>query len=300
MKLFRSLGFFIIAPLLFSVAAVGAEKSRSVISLTLTENEYGGGRISLPVRIGNFMGTMRLDTGASSTRIRLAPWNKDMPVLDQSISTGASGGTMRCDDVEAQNVELIAAQGNNVARSKYPLTRCPPDDGDDLLGLDFFRGARFSLNIDRRELVFFGDMTASGRPKPFRRLGPDGRLVGIDLRLGKKAAIGLFDSGAEVCAVDQRFLRKHKRLFTAANAKARASGVGGRRISSKIYRIKSLDLGEGHVLRDLYAISYDFGALRAALGRNVHILIGYNLIKRFDWDFDFRAPDTPTWDAKLK
>lgn len=300
MKLFRSMVFLILAPLLFSVAALGAEKSRSVIPLTLTEDEYGGGRISLPVRIGNFMGTMRLDTGASSTRIRLAPWNKDLPILAQSVSTGASGGTMRCDDVEATNVELVAAQGNNVARSKYMVTRCPADDGDDLLGLDFFRGARVSLDVDRRELVFFGDITARGRPKPFRRLGPEGRLVGIDLHLGKKATIGLFDSGAEVCAVDQQFIRKHKGLFTAANVKAGASGVGGKRIWSKIYRIKSLDLGEGHVLRDLYAISYDFGALRGALGRDVHLLIGYNLIKRFDWDFDFRAADSPTWDAKLK
>jgi hypothetical protein len=40
--------------------------------------------------------------------------------------------------------------------------------------------------------------------------------------------------------------------------------------------------------------------LRAALGRDVSFLIGYNLIRRFAWDFDFRAPDSPTWDAKLK
>ncbi|MGJ0511338.1 hypothetical protein [Methylocystis sp.] len=300
MKLIRSATFFLCAALLFPVAAVGAERSRSVIPLTLTQDEYLGGRIYLPVRIGNVMGSMRLDTGASSTRVRLAPWNKDLPVLGASLSTGASGATMRCDDVEAQNVELVADQGNNVARAKYQLTRCPPGDADDLLGLDFFKGARFSLDIDRRELIFFGDATASGRPKPFRRLGPDGRLVGVDLRLGATAAVGLFDSGAEVSAVDQQFIRKHKGLFTAVKAKARASGVGGKRISLKVYKIKSLDLGEGGVLHDLYAISYDFGALRAALGRDVSFLIGYNLIRRFAWDFDFRAPDSPTWDAKLK
>jgi len=106
--------------------------------------------------------------------------------------------------------------------------------------------------------------------------------------------------GAEISAVDQQFIRKHKGLFTAVKAKARASGVGGKRISLQVYKIKSLDLGEGRILRDLYAISYDFGALRAALGRDVSFLIGYNLIRRFAWDFDFRAPDSPTWDAKLK
>jgi hypothetical protein len=301
MKIFRATAFFVFAALFFSpVAGAGAERSRSVISLTVTEDQYSGGRIYLPVRVGNVMGTMRLDTGASSTRLRLAAWNKDLPILDQSASTGASGATMRCDEVEALQVELVASQGANIGRAKYEVTRCPPGDGDDLLGIDFFKGARFSLDIDRRELVFFGDATAGGRPKPFRRLGPDGRLVGVDLRVGNTTAVGLFDSGAEVSAVDQQFIRKHKGLFVAVRAKASASGVGGKRISLNVYRIKSLDLGEGRVVRDLYVISYDFGRLRAALGRNVPFLMGVNLMRRFAWDFDFRSPDSPTWDAKLK
>ncbi len=298
MKLFRSAAFF--AALFLPAAAAGAEMTRSVIPLTLTEGEFAGGRIYLPVRIGNVMGSMRLDTGASSTRIRLASWNKDMPALSESVSTGASGATTQCDDVEAPKVELVADQGNNIARVKYEVTRCPAGDGDDLLGIDFFRGARFGLDIDRRELVFFGDAAASGGAKPVRRLGPDRRLIGVDLYFGKTSSVGLFDSGAEVSAVDQRFIRKHKRLFTVVNARASASGVAGARIASKVYKIKSLDLGDGRVLHDLYAISYDFGALRAALGRNVSFLIGYNVIRRFSWDFDFRTPDSPTWDARLK
>ncbi len=281
-------------------AAAGAETTRSVIPLTLTEGEFAGGRIYLPVRIGNVIGSMRLDTGASSTRISFASWNKDLPALGQSVSTGASGATTQCDDVEAPKVELVANEGNNIGRTNYEVTRCPAGDGDDLLGIDFFRGARFSLDIDRRELVFLRDAAASGDAKPVRRLGPDRRLIGIDLKFGKTPSVGLFDSGAEVSAVDQRFIRKHKALFVAVNVKARASGVAGARIASKVYKIKSLDFGDGRMLSDVYAISYDFGGLRAALGRDVSVLIGCNVMRRFNWDFDFRSPESPTWDAKLK
>lgn len=298
MKFFRSAAFF--AALSFSLAAAGAERSRSVIPLNVTEDQYVGGRIYLQVRIGDVMGPMRLDTGASSTRIRLASWNKGMPVLGESFSTGASGATMRCDEVEAPKIELVASEGNNIARMKYEVTRCPPGEGDDLLGIDFFKGARFSLDLDRRELVFFGDPIANRDARPIRRLGPDRRLVGVDLHFGKTGIVGLFDSGAEISAVDQRFVRKHKALFAAVNAKASASGVAGARIASKVYKIKSLDLGGGRVLTDVYALSYDFSGLRAALGREVSFLIGYNVIKKFDWDFDFRTPESPTWDAKLK
>ena len=146
MKPFRSAAFF--TALLFSLVAVGAERSRSVIPLNVTEDQYVGGRIYLQVRIGDVMGPMRLDTGASSTRLRLAPWNKDMPALGESFSTGASGATMRCEDVEAPKVELVANEGNNIGRTNYEVTRCPAGGGEDLLGIDFFRGARFSLDTE--------------------------------------------------------------------------------------------------------------------------------------------------------
>ncbi len=54
-----------------------------------------------------------------------------------------------------------------------------------------------------------------------------------------------------------------------------------------MYKIKSLDFGDGRVLHDLYAISYDFGGLRAALGADVSILIGYNVIKQIQLGLRF-------------
>lgn len=241
------------------------------------------------------MGTMRLDTGASTSRIAAAPWNEGLPSLGRSQSTGASGKTIACDDVEARNVAISAVQGNSVARAKYVVSRCPAGDGDDLLGLDFFKGARFALDFERHEMVFSGEQRGTGGRKPFRRLGPDGRLVGIDLRSGKTTAVGLFDTGAEISAVDQRFVDSHKNLFTLVKQKARASEAGGKQLSPKIYKIKELDLGDGRIVRGVYALVYDFGVLREALGRETPFILGYNFISRFDWELDFKSPDAPTW-----
>lgn len=296
MRIFRPLTLSLTG-LLLAAAGAGAQTGRSVVTITLTQADYGGGRIYLPMRFGNVMGTMRLDTGASTTRIALAPWNKDLPALGQSHSTGASGRTTPCDDVEASGVALKAAQGADIARGKFVVTRCAASDGDDLLGLDFFRGARFTLDFERREMVFFGEPLATGRAKPFQMLGPEKRLFGIALRAGNAAAVGLFDTGAEICAVDLAFMRAHKNLFTPVKAQAKASEVGGRKFSSKIYKIKALDLGDGRKARDVYALAYDFGPLRAALGRGTPFILGYNLLSRFAWELDLRAPDAPIWDA---
>ncbi|MGA8170620.1 MAG: retropepsin-like aspartic protease [Methylocystis sp.] len=283
--------------LLCGAGPAAAGDAGSTIALTVTQADYDGGRVYLPVRFGNFMGSMRLDTGASTARVTLADWNKDLPSVAQSVSTGASGQTTRCDDVEARNVELKATQGNNIARSKYLVTRCAAGDGDDLLGLNFFKGARFNLDFERRELVFPADAPAPANAKPFRLLGPD-HLVGIDLRAGHATAVGLFDTGAEICAVDQRFVDKHKNLFTLVKKKGKASEAGGNKFAPQVYKIKEIDLPGGLVLRDVYALVYDFGALRDALGRRTQFILGYNFLSKFNWELDFRSPSALTWDAK--
>jgi hypothetical protein len=282
----------------FLPVCAGAEPGRSIVPMTLTQVDYGGGRIYLPVRFGNMMGTMRLDTGASTSRVALAPWNKDLAVIAQSDSTGASGRTVRCDDVEAKNVELKASQGSGVARAKYEVARCAANDGDDLLGLDFFKGARFSLDFASREMTFFGD--APAHPTPFRRLGPEQRLVGVEVKAGNVTAVGLFDTGAEISAVDQQFVDGHKKLFTLVKSKGKASEASGAAFSSKIYRVKSLDLGGGRVLKGVYALAYDFGALRAALGGQTSFILGFNFISRLHWFLDFTQAQAPVWDARAK
>ncbi len=286
--------------LLLGAIGASAETSPSTVAMTLTHSDFGGGRIYLPVRFGNMAGTMRLDTGATSTQVTLAPWNKSFPALGQSNSTGASGKTTRCDDVEAANVALKAVQGPDIARAKYEVARCAANDGDDLLGLDFFKGARFTLDFQRREMAFFPEARAGAHARPFRLLGPERRLVAIDLRAGDVAVAGLFDTGAEISAVDQRFVETHKNLFAPVKSKSRASEVGGRQFSAKIYKIKSLDLGDGRLLRGVYALAYDFGVLRDVLGSQTPFILGYNALSRFNWDLDFRAAGAPVWDARAK
>jgi hypothetical protein len=297
MKLLRRLAPLL--ALLTSIERADADEG-SVVSLTLTQSDHGGGRIYLPVRFGTVMGTMRLDTGASTTRLRLAPWNEGFPTLSASASVGASGDATRCDDVEAHNVELKSTQGANIGRAKYVVTRCATANGDDLLGLDFFKNARFTLDFERREMAFPPRAQASARGRAFARLGPDRSLVGLELRFGKVKSVGLFDTGAELCAVDRRFVDKHKTLFSPVDGTERGSDASGARLASKLYRIKEVDLGEGHVARDVYALVYDFGPLRTALGNRTSFILGYNLLSQFKWGLDFRKPDAPTWAASGK
>jgi hypothetical protein len=273
-----------------------ADPGRSVVEMTETQSAYGGGRAYLPVRFGSVAGSMRLDTGASSTRITLAPWNKDLPAIGRSESLAVSGHVSVCDDVEARNVEIRAVEGNGVGRAKYVVTRC--DSGDELLGLDFFKGTRFTLDFAAKRMVFFDPSASDNHPHPFQQLGPDHRLLGIPLRAGATAIVGLFDTGAELSAVDRLFVQRHKNLFTLVKHKQLADGAGGGAFTPDVYRLRKLDLGDGHVFRDIYVLVYDFGPLRDALGAQSPLILGYNLLSRLRWVLDFTAPAAPTWSAR--
>jgi len=284
------------ALLLLAALRAEAQNAPSTIPLTLEQSNWGGGRIFVTARFGTTQGPLRLDTGASTTRVMLAPWNRDWPLLGRSASTGSSGKTIACDDVEAQNVVLPAAQGNDVGRAKLLVTRCASGEGD-LLGLNFFKGTRFALDFGKRELIFFPP--AQTNAKPLRRLTPEQSLVGIDLHVGKEGAVGFLDTGAELCAVDRAYVARHMPQFRLVRRRIAAGGASGGNFLPDLYKIKSIDLGDGLILRDLYALVYDFGTLRAALGRQTPVILGYNLVSRLHWILDFTSPDAPTWSARL-
>jgi len=295
-KIFSRFPFFLLS--VFAGAWPAQAQERSVVPLTVIHGADGGGRVYVTVRFGNVMGPMRLDTAASTSRIKLAPWNEAFPAQGASVSTGASGAVTSCEDVEATNVELKASQGNNIGRAKYRVTRCETSDGDDLLGLDFFKGARFSLDLVGSEMVLSPESDGNGF-RPFRKLWPDQKLVGLDVRLGKTEVVGLFDTGAEISAVDRRFLERHKTLFTPVKKNAKVSEASGKKFASKVYKAKEIDLGEGRILKDVVVVSYDFGPLREALGGEAPIILGFDILSRFRWELDFGA-EGPRWKASAK
>jgi len=275
---------------LVATSRSGLSAEGSIVPLAVTKTDHSGGRAYVTARFGAAQGPMRLDTGASGSRLRVAPWNADFPVIAASHSESASGRAMRCEDVEAQNVQLVASEGANIGRARYVATRCEAGAGDDLLGLDFFHNARFTLDLDGERMVFPG---APGPLAPLRRLGPEGRLVGIEARLGRFRTIGLIDSGAELTAIDRRFVERHRSLFKPAHEKPHARDAGGAALAAKLYKLAEIDLGEGRVLRDLFVIAYDFGPLRSALGRETPLILGFNALRPFLWTFDLTAPDAP-------
>ena len=269
-------------------------------SLSITFGSYGVGRIYAPVRFGEVNRLMRIDTGASTSHIKLAPWNKKLPSLGQRHTLTVTGNKSLCDKVRFHDVEIIGHESQKVRKENYQLLRCLTSNGDDLLGIDFFQGEYFTLNFKDKQINFINNLDQTLQSTPFRKItGADG-LLGVDIKIGSSASVGLFDSGAEISAVDQRFVAQNKSSFVLVRNTGMATEASGKQWPTKLYQIKSLDIGRGQVVRDIYAIVYDFGVLHEAFGRETSFILGFNFISKFNWMIDLRSSQDPRWTARLR
>ena len=281
----------------FSSPVIVAQESGSVVNLSIARSSYGGGRLYAPMLIGHFQGKMRVDTGASSSRVSLAPWNKDASIIGSSRSLGVSGKFARCDDVRLPSITMKASVGPDVGRVNYLVTRCASEQEDDLLGLDFFKGGYFVIDSKRHQIQFLSGPSTRTPQYFLKPLGSEKKLVAIDIKIGDLNREGLIDSGAQISAVDRRFVDAHPEFFVFVKSGAKASDASGKPLMSKIYKVKQLDLGDGRIVRGLYVLVYDFALLREEIGEQAPFILGFNLIDKFNWRFDLRANMPPRWEA---
>lgn len=274
---------------------VFAEGSISTINITTHHSPYGGGRIYVPVRIDNYKGFMRLDTAASTSRLHKSNWNKKFIINDIVHSMSSTSAIVKCQEVVVPNISVVAQSGNAIGRVNYSVARCPAGTGDDLLGVDFLKGAEFTLDLKENQLRFFEPTPQDSKNHQLIVLGRERDLFGIELAISGFSAYGLLDSGAEMTAVDSIYFNAHPELFEDVKHKMSIRGAHGTAINSRLCKIKSIFLGEGFFIKNLYALVYDFSNLRDEIGYNTPIILGYNFFEKYKWNFNFKKNITPIW-----
>lgn len=251
-----------------------------------------GGRIYVPTQMAGFESLMRLDTGATTSRIRLASWNQNLPVVDHSESVSASGQTRSCDMVQSQGIALKTVDSGKVMRSNYVVSRCASESGEDLFGLDFFIGTRIRFDFANRKLEINEATPKDARFLPLKIITTGDPLLAVPLNVdGSATYYGMIDSGAELTAVDERYLHYHQDQFEFIKDVAEASDAAGHAWTPKLYRMKELRIDGGTPLKDVIVIVYDFGYVRQALGTDTPFILGYNVLSHFNWTFDLKRID---------
>ncbi len=237
--------------IILTTQKVYTQESISSINIITHHSLYGGGRIYAPVRIDNYKGFMRVDTGASTSRFHKSAWNKKFIITNTVHSISATAAVAKCEEVVVPNLSIVAQLGNSIGRINYLATRCLAGTGDDLLGLDFLKGSEFTLNLKENQIRFFEPLPNDRRSHPLRALDREKDLIGIELDIGGFSTYGLLDTGAEMTAVDSVYFIAHPELFEYVKSKISMRGANGKTITAKLCKIKSINLGDGFFIKNL-------------------------------------------------
>lgn len=249
--------------------------------LTSTAGYLGGGETLLLCEFADFAGPCKLDTGVNFTTI---PWNEKTSSL-KSVGklnhVSASGSAMECDLID---VSELSFNGEFVAQN-LRWVRCPLGEAaKPLIGLDvFFKKQLFisystnSLKLQKPENLTV-DKTFSTETS--------GHII-LDVQFkGSVPSKAMFDTGASITSVSQKFYEKNKTLFTLIG-ETESKDTHGKIIGSQLAILNWLQAGSKKFVAE-YVMIMDFEPVQEFLGPDVDFILGFNMISKADWFFDFQ------------
>lgn len=269
-------------PLIFTLTYLFTQIAFA-LPIEVQQGEFGSGSINVQVSFDGTYLPMKFDTGARETQVLKSNWNSAYPVLRQVERGGASGIRYTCDVVRFDAVSVEDFQ-----RSAFEADRCDLDRGEHLLALDYFANQILMLNF-HIELNPNGAMGIF----PLKVYGNGTSHIGIPIQIQREPYYAVFDTGAELSAVDQAFVDTHTSAFEFLQDVV-GEDPGGNSVAMKLYRLKNLTINDVTMPNEL-VLSFEFGSVRNYFGKNTPLIVGFNIIAQHNWILDLR---NQKWDMQ--
>jgi hypothetical protein len=151
------------------------------------------------------------------------------------------------------------------------------------LGIDLLGRRPFSLNFRFKPSLHL-DPKAPRKPFTTLEIGSH-HLFTIPLVIGKLHGRALWDSGAGITVVDEKFIQSHQENFKTTDDFETATDGTGESLPVKAFRAKIIKIGR-RTFRNSLVVATDLSILRANGNPPVQAVIGFNLIRKCDWYFD--------------
>ena len=121
-----------------------------------------------------------------------------------------------------------------------------------------------------------------------KELGQNGHII-VPATLGSSVARVIWDTGAGLTTVDQKFIADHPENFRfIKNIKVGDAVIDGAS-TMKLYMATELIIGNLH-LKDIRILSADFSAIQEKLNDNsIFGAAGFNVLESYNWYFDMKS-----------
>ncbi|HPI40169.1 MAG TPA: aspartyl protease family protein [Pseudobdellovibrionaceae bacterium] len=111
---------------------------------------------------------------------------------------------------------------------------------------------------------------------------------GFDVSIANENITSLFDTGAGDTLVDPKLIENYPENFQFIQSLEITDGAN-KKLKSAIYKMKALVVNQ-NVFNDIYVLAYDLSILQNEIP-SVKIILGFNIIKRQNWWFNFEQQE---------
>lgn len=221
-----------------------------------------------------------LDTGAARTHIIRDDHTATLTQRPGAASSGVFAAH------ELASVTLQDVQIGPVHRTAVEAVLLSPGAGDarNLLGMDVLRDYRCEFRFTAHQVL----LGASGPIDGLHPLHLDAAAHPyLQAEWGNTQASCVWDSGASMTVVDERFRLSHPDLFTPAGSSTGTDATGAR-VTAATYLMAPMRIGT-HQFPAHRVAAVDLSTPNATLARPMDLILGWTTLGQADWVFDFPA-----------
>lgn len=221
-----------------------------------------------------------LDTGCGNTSLIYDDFSSELPKKDEKESPGVFGSA-NFDLVEASSIGI-----GGFSKEKILLSRMAKGlKGHNLLGMDFLKDFKLTLMINEKKMIIDSKDTVFSFENENTIYSDENNVPLIELSYGDKTTKVIWDTGAGITCVDISFIKKNSRLFEKAG-KSEGTDSTGTTMSVPTYLMKEVSIG-GYSFPEHFVAGVDFSHLKPKLETPFDIVLGYGILSKANWHFDF-------------
>jgi hypothetical protein len=265
----------------FALLALGGCANHAMsgrVPIEIVPADMEAARVLVPCRFDAIAERCYLDTGATYTSVQHSPASALYPDIGIRRTVSAAGHIVDEDKIHIERFSVGPIFREHFEVARYGVTR----NQATRVGIDLFASERVRFHFDTSELRTCSAALVGGQS--FRR-GNNG-LVYVPLALGGREEWAIWDTGAEITTVDRALVKERPELFEFVDKVIVGYDATGARVAFALYRTSAIEV-DGHSLSG-NVLAMDYEPLRANLTPGTRVILGTNLLKELNWDFDFK------------
>lgn len=242
------------------------------------EEEPGCAEVLVDGTIGSRPYRFLLDTGAGKSSITFDDYTATFDTADQHHSSGVFAKS------SSDLITVPDLTVGSISKANFTVTRTAIDDPHikNLIGMDFLKNLRCHFLFDEDRVTIdapppdcdYLDLITDTKFHPY-----------LDMYFGTAKASAVWDTGASITIADMTFINNHPDLFKEVGTSTGTDSAGAS-METPMFMMAASTIGQ-HTFPPCKVAGVDLSFVNSTIEIPMDLILGYNLLSKANWIFDF-------------